>query len=192
MMEVKLYLHAPEAIVKLAEIAEIEDAAYRRREAEAMRNGRIPASVAPKLADIDEPIHEPDAEEVEEPAAKKRGRPPKAAKPEPEPEVAPKAKKPAEPAPAPAPAKPKGPPPSPDEVDSDALPFDGDVSKATEAYHGKFGLVPLKTLLKYRHHVNRGSEIKPEKTAAYLRDVETALRGGVPWSIEDAIEPTDD
>ncbi len=115
------------------------------------------------------------------PAPKKRGRPAGSTKAEAKEEVAPAAPK--------AAAKPSAPPASPEESD-DELPFGGDVGKATEAYHGKFGIVPLKTLLKYRHHVARGSEIKGGlRIAAYLRDVQTALTGGVPWGVEDATDP---
>lgn len=195
MMHVKLYLESPAAMAKLAEAAALE-AEYRQNRDKAFLARHPDASklyvgdfgtVAQKMGGALSPVEpsfvenltddEPVAEDTPKP---KRGRPAKAAKPEPEPEAPPAPKKAAAPTPAPA------------ADDAEDLPFGGDVGKATEAYHSKFGIVPLKTLLKYRHHVNRGSELKPEKQAAYLRDVQTALTGGVPWSIEDAIESPDD
>ena len=124
--------------------------------------------------DVDEVEDTPAA--IEDKPRRRRGRPPAAEKTEVREEVAPELKTPVVTATEPVAAV------------EDELPFGGDVGKATEAYHGKFGIVPLKTLLKYRHHVQRGSEIKPDKVKAYLLDVQTAMTGGVPWSVEDALD----
>ena len=180
-VNITMYLNSPAAIRLIADALEAEQKAYPQQDGVASTFSGVaeklavvkskksaPAPVIEDHTEMEVDEEDEEVEEVEMPVKRGRGRPPKAV-----------AAPPATSLPSNHPhAKPV----------EDVIPFAGDVNAAAKAYHGKFGLAPLKTLLEYRHRAKRAAEIAPAKQRAFLDDVQSAITDGVPFGVEDAID----
>lgn len=111
-------------------------------------------------------------EDGEAEAPRKRGRPKGSTNKPKEPELVP------EPAPVVATPAPV--------VESPAPAAFGTPVEAAKAYHAKFGLAALATLVNVRYKGTRAGELAGDDATAFVKDVQTALEFGVPYGPEDA------